>query len=124
MVNCQIINLLTSLFILVILLWTVLQIYAFSSSSSRTRLTHLTNSKGEVCGESENEGRKNLLYFDISKCAGLKESSEDCKSAKVRILLSCDILWGPLHCKDGDSAVTKLDSGSARQTRVLLKEGF
>ena len=84
--DCQIINLLATLFILVALLWTVLQIYSFSSLSSQTSLTHLTNSLGEVCGEGENEGRENLLYFDISKCDGLEASSELCKSAEVRIL--------------------------------------
>ena len=81
-------------------LWMVLQIYA-SSSSSPSRLTQLTNSLGKVCGENklvsvkaptptqvcgegENEGRENLLYFDISKCAGLEARYEHCKSIKVR----------------------------------------
>ena len=83
-------------------LWMVLQIYASSSSSSSpSRLTQLTNSLGKVCGENklvsvkaptptqvcgegENEGRENLLYFDISKCAGLEARYEHCKSIKVR----------------------------------------
>ena len=82
-------------------LWTVLQIYASLSSASPTRLIQLTNSLGkvrrenklvsvkvptptQVCGEGENEGRENLLYFDISKCAGLEARYEHCKSIKVR----------------------------------------
>ena len=36
----------------ILVLWTVLQIYV----SSRPSLSHLTNSKGEVCGEGENWG--------------------------------------------------------------------
>ena len=85
MTNWQNIKHWTSLIILATLpiLWMVLQIYAFTSSSNPASLTHLANSKGEVCGEGENEGRENLLYYDISKCAGLEARYENCKSAKV-----------------------------------------
>ena len=85
MTNWQNIKYWTSLIILATLpiLWTALQIYAFTSSSNPASLTHLTNSKGELCGEGENEGRENLLYYDISMCAGLEARYENCKSAKV-----------------------------------------
>ena len=66
----------------ILVLWTGLQIYIFSSSG-QTNLSHLTNSKGEVCGEGENQGREYLLYYDIPKCAGLDAGSETCKSAQV-----------------------------------------
>ena len=84
MANCQIINLFPpTLFILVTIFWTVLQIYAFTSFPIPTSLTQLSNSKGEVCGEGENQGRENLLYYDISKCAGLEAGHDICRSAKV-----------------------------------------
>ena len=85
MANWQNLKYWTTLIILATLLisWTVLQIYAFTSSSSPTSLTHLTNSKGELCGEGENQGRENLLYYDISMCAGLEPRYENIKSAKV-----------------------------------------
>ena len=63
----------------ILVLWTALQIYVLS----RPNLSHLTNSKGEVCGEGENQGRTHLLYYDIPKCAGLDAGSETCKSAQV-----------------------------------------
>ena len=82
MSNCQNINTLTTLiiFVTISILWISLQTYAFSSAPSPTSLNQLTDSKGEICGEGEDQGRGNLLYYDITKCAEL----ENCRSAKVR----------------------------------------
>ena len=87
MEKCQINNLIAISTLLV--LWVTLVIYTFTSPSSPTSLTHLANDKGELCGGEENEGRGNLLYFDISKCAGLQAISGYCKTPQASIFLGC-----------------------------------
>ena len=67
--------------------WITVQIYALTSPSCPTSLTHLANDKGELCGGEENEGRGNLLYFDISKCAGLQANGGYCKTPQASIFL-------------------------------------
>ena len=64
----------------------LLVFYTATSTHSFTSLTHLPNSRGEVCGEgAKNKERENLLYFDISKCAGLRADNETCRTKQVRI---------------------------------------
>ena len=88
--------------VILFVLWTVLQFYEFSSTS----VTHLTNSKGEVCGEGENQGREHLLYYDIPKCAGLEAGSEHCKSAQVRPCNSSkNLLYSVTVCRGGVKGV-------------------
>ena len=72
---------------IVIVLWVTLVIFAFTSTSSPNSLTHQANDKGALCGEKENEGRKKLLYFDISKCAGLQANGGYCKTPQASIFL-------------------------------------
>ena len=67
--------------------WIAVQIYAFTSPSSPNSLTHQANDKGELCGGEENEGRGNLLYFDISKCAGLQARGGYCKTAQASMMI-------------------------------------
>ena len=76
-----------TIFSIISVLWVTLVIYAFTSPSSPTSLTHQANDKGELCGEEENEGRENLLYFDISKCAGLQANGGYCKTAQASFFL-------------------------------------
>ena len=58
--------------------------YTSTSTTTYTSLTHLPNSRGELCGEgANNEGRENLLYFDVSRCAGLRADNETCRSNQV-----------------------------------------
>ena len=68
---------------IVIVLWVTLVIFAFTSPSSPNSLTYQANDQGELCGGEENKGRKNLLYFDISKCAGLQANGGYCKTAQA-----------------------------------------
>ena len=66
----------------------LLAFYTITSTSTFTSLTHLPNSKGELCGEGAiNKGRENLLYFDVSRCAGLRADNETCRSNQVRIFI-------------------------------------
>ena len=64
-----------------------------TSTGSVTSLDHLLDSQGVVCGEgsvnmdgdkerSVNKGRGFLLYFEVSKCAGLM-ADEICRSTQV-----------------------------------------
>ena len=85
MEKCQIIQL--TIFSTLFILWVTLVIYAFTSPSSPTSLTHQANDQGELCGGEENEGRGNLLYFDISKCAGLQANGGYCKTPQASIFL-------------------------------------
>ena len=67
----------------VILSWFMLVLVLTSTSTgSITSLDHLPDSQGVICGEgsvnmdgdsegSVNKGRGFLLYFEVSKCAGL-----------------------------------------------------
>ena len=72
-----------------LLSWLFLLIFYMSTSTGTfTSLTHLPNSRGELCGEgANNEGRGNLLYFDVSRCAGLRADNETCRSHQVRIFI-------------------------------------
>ena len=72
-----------------LLSWLFLLIFYMSTSTGTfTSLTHLPNSRGELCGEgANNEGRENLLYFDVSRCAGLRADNETCRSHQVRIFI-------------------------------------
>ena len=81
----QITNL--TIFSIISVLWVTLVIYAFTSPSNPTSLTHLANDKGELCGGEENQGRRNLLYFDISKCAGLQARGGYCKTAQASMMI-------------------------------------
>ena len=67
----------------------LLTFYTTTFTGTITSLTHLPNSRGEVCGEEgmNNKGRENLLYFDISRCAGLRSANVTCMSKQVRIFI-------------------------------------
>ena len=66
----------------------LLVFYTSTSTFTYTSLTHLPNSRGELCGEgANNEGRENLLYFDVSRCAGLRADNETCRSNQVWIFI-------------------------------------
>ena len=78
----------------VILSWFMLVLVLTSTSTgSVTSLDHLPDSQGVICGEgsvnmdgdsegSVNKGRGFLLYFEVSKCAGLM-ADEICRSTQV-----------------------------------------
>ena len=66
----------------------LLAFYTGTSMSTFTSLTHLPNSKGELCGEGANNvKKKNLFYFDIAVCAGLRADNKTCRSNQVRIFI-------------------------------------
>ena len=78
----------------VILSWFMLVLVLTSTSTgSVSSLDHLSDSQGVICGEgsvnmdgdserSVNKGRGFLLYFEVSKCAGLM-ADEICRSTQV-----------------------------------------
>ena len=71
--------------------------YASTSDGTFTSLTNLPNSKGELCGEGKkNGGRENLLYFDLSRCAGLRADTDICRTNKVGMIMSITLnQWTP-----------------------------
>ena len=91
MAGCSVATMVLSIISLAVSLlsWLFLLIFYMSTSTGTfTSLTHLPNSRGELCGEgANNEGRGNLLYFDVSRCAGLRADNETCRSHQVRIFI-------------------------------------
>ena len=87
MASCSVSTMVLSTTLALSLSWLfLLAFYTATSTHSFTSLTHLPNSRGEVCGEgAKNKERENLLYFDISKCAGLRADNETCRSKQVGI---------------------------------------
>jgi len=72
-----------------------------TSTGTFTSLTHLPNSRGELCGEgANNEGRGNLLYFDVSRCAGLRADNETCRSHQICVTDCPTKYWTYTQGKD------------------------
>ena len=88
MKSCSLSTLATTIILALFLAWLLLVCITTSTSNtgSYTSLIHLPDSQGEICGEGAvNTGRGNLLYFDVSRCAGLAPpGSEICRSKQVR----------------------------------------
>ena len=88
MKSCSLSTLATTIILALFLAWLLLVCITTSTSNtgSYKSLTHLPDSQGEICGEgAANAGRGNLLYFEVSRCAGLVPSgSEICRSKQVR----------------------------------------
>ena len=94
MKSCTMARLTVTAILSVILSWFMLVLVLTSTSTgSVTSLDHLPDSQGVICGEgsvnmdgdsegSVNKGRGFLLYFEVSKCAGLM-ADEICRSTQV-----------------------------------------
>ena len=62
----------------------LLAFFMINFNGNITSINHIPNSRGELCGNGAiNKGRENLLYFDISRCAGLRADNETCRSNQV-----------------------------------------
>ena len=66
-------------------------IYAFSHGNP-SRLLHPTNSNGELCGQHNQTDKPNLLYFDLSQCAGISQE-EVCPTTRVCIAECPNTYW-------------------------------
>merc|ERR1740137_20300 len=47
-------------------------------SSKPYKVLHPTNNKGEICGLGDQSGKPNLLYLDLTQCAGLNATQSGC----------------------------------------------
>ena len=83
----------TAVLSVILSFFTLVLVLTSTSTGSVASLDHLSDSQGVVCGEgsvnmdgdserSVNKGRGFLLYFEVSKCAGLM-ADEICRSTQV-----------------------------------------
>ena len=66
-------------------------LYAFSHGNP-LRLLHPTNSQGELCGQHNQTGKPNLLYFDLTQCAGISQE-EVCHTTRVCVTECPQTYW-------------------------------
>ena len=83
----------TAVLSVILSFFTLVLVLTSTSTGRVTSLDHLPDSQGVICGEgsvnmdgdsegSVNKGRGFLLYFEVSKCAGLM-ADEICRSTQV-----------------------------------------
>ena len=58
------------LFLVFVCGWVGVGVIGFQSGNPE-QLVYPSNSEGEICGRKENEGKPNLLFFDLTKCLSL-----------------------------------------------------
>jgi hypothetical protein len=66
--------------------------YAFSKGNP-AKLVHPFNSNGELCGHQNQTGKPHLLYFDVTKCAGLAASEGGCATPQVCVAECPNTYW-------------------------------
>ena len=66
--------------------------YAFPKGSPE-KILNPTNLKGEQCGQGNQTGKPNLLYFDLTQCAGLSALEGGCLTPQVCVAQCENTYW-------------------------------
>ena len=79
--------------------WFGVACYAFSRGNP-FQLIHPSNSEGEICGRGANEGKPNLLFFDLSRCVKLSAALAGCPTPQVCVKTCPDHYWSYVEGKE------------------------
>ena len=66
--------------------------FAFSKGSP-AKILNPTNSKGEQCGQGNQTGKPNLLYFDLTQCAWLSALEGGCPTPQACVAQCPNTYW-------------------------------
>eukprot|EP00092_Neocalanus_flemingeri_P054119 GFUD01063736.1.p1 GENE.GFUD01063736.1~~GFUD01063736.1.p1 ORF type:complete len:668 (+),score=70.01 GFUD01063736.1:50-2053(+) len=81
--------------------WAGVAIYAFANGNP-ARLIHPSNSEGEICGKGNQTGKPNLLYFDLTWCAGLPAVVGGCPTTQICVEECPRTYWNSAQGKSSD----------------------